>query len=419
MSSTVRATSLSIWFPSPFDIVTVLLTLWSAVTHKADNIMWTPYLPGVAAILLVSSTCIAELAPEPLDRVEQLPAPNPHWVWVNDVSVYSMPDGKSHLIDGDTGRYLGVINTGYGFLNLTLPAAYDRIYAAETYYSRGTRGERTDLISIYDPGNLSFIEEIVIPAKRASTIPTLWNAVLTDDQSFMVVFNLTPATSLSVVDLAKRSFVGEIAIPGCGLALPAGGRRVASICGDGTLMLTELAVDGTLDTRSRSEVFFDPATDPVTEKAVRYRTGYLFVSVEGMLHQVEVSGESVGFSEPWSLVSDAERQASWRVGGMQHLAVHAATGRLYALMLQGPRKRHKDSGVEVWIWDLPSRRRVQRISLNAIADSIQVSPDEAPLLFTSSLGSPSLEIYDALSGVHLRSVSDLGQTPSILQTIAR
>ena len=107
------------------------------------------------------------------------------------------------------------------------------------------------------------------------------------------------------------------------------------------------------------------------------------------------------------------------MGGMQHLAVHEATGRLYALMLQGPRKRHKDSGVEVWIWDLPSRQRVQRISLNAIADSIQVSPDEAPLLFTSSLGSPSLEIYDALSGVHLRSVSELGQTPSILQTIAR
>ena len=381
--------------------------------------MWTRYLPAVAALLLVSSTCIAELEPEPRNRVEQLPEPDPHWVWVNDVSVYSMPDGKSHLIDGDSGRYLGVINTGYGFINLTIPAAYDHIYATETYYSRGTRGQRTDLVSIYDPRNLSFIGEIIIPAKRASTIPTLWNAVLTDDQAYMVVFNLTPAASLSVVDLARRSFVGEIAIPGCGFALPAGGRRLASICGDGTLMLTNLAADGTLDTRSRSEEFFDPNTDPVTEKAVRYGGSYLFVTVEGMLHQADVSRASVRFSEPWSLVSDADRRASWRVGGLQHLAVHEATGRLYALMLQGDRKRHKDSGIEVWIYDLPSHRRIQKITLNEIADSIQVSPDEAPLLFTSSLGSPSLEIYDALSGEHLRSVSQLGQTPSILQTIAR
>ena len=381
--------------------------------------MWTRYLPGAAAFLLVSSTCIAELAPESRNRVEKLPAPNPHWVWVNDVSVYSMPDGKSHLIDGDSGRYLGVINTGYGFLNLTIPAEYDRIYAAETYYSRGTRGERTDLVSIYDPGTLSFIDEIVIPAKRASTVPTLWNAVLTDDQSFMLVFNLTPASSLSVVDLARRSFAGEIAIPGCGLALPAGGRRVASICGDGTLMLTGLAADGTLDTRSRSEGFFDPNTDPVSEKPVRYGGSYLFVSVEGMLHQADVSQETVHFFEPWSLVSDAQRHASWRVGGLQHLAVHEPTGRLYALMLQGDRKHHEDSGVEVWVWHLPSRRRMQRITLNAIADSIQVSPDGAPLLFTSSLGSPSLEVYDALGGEHLRSVSGIGQTPSMLQTIAR
>ena len=381
--------------------------------------MWTRYLPAVSAFLLASSTCIAQLAPEPRNRVVQLSAPKAHWVWVNDLSVFSMPDGKSHLIDGDTGRYLGVINTGYSFLNLTIPHKYDRIYSAETYYQRGTRGERTDVISIYDPNNLSFIEEIIIPAKRASNVPTLWNAVLTDDQSFMVVFNLTPATSLSVIDIVKRSFVGEIAIPGCGFALPAGGRRVASICGDGTLMLTKLAADGTLDTRSKTEVFFDPNTDPVTEKAVRYRGSYLFVSVEGMLHQADVSRERVRFLEPWSLVSDADRQTSWRVGGMQHLAVHEAKGRLYTLMLQGDRKHHKDSGVAVWVYDLTSHERIQTIMLKEIADSIQVSPDDAPLLFTSSLGSPSLEIYDGLSGEHLRTVSELGQTPSILQTIAR
>ena len=45
------------------------------------------------------------------------------------------------------------------------------IYITETFHSRGTRGERTDVLTIYDKANLQPIGEVVIPPKRASQMP--------------------------------------------------------------------------------------------------------------------------------------------------------------------------------------------------------------------------------------------------------
>ena len=59
----------------------------------------------------------------------------------------------------------------------------------------------------------------------------------------------------------------------------------------------------------------------------------------------------------WSLLDAADRKASWRPGGMQHLSVHAASGRLYSLMHVGGECSHKDPGTEVWVYDLASRKR--------------------------------------------------------------
>ncbi len=374
---------------------------------------------AVAGFLMLSAPCIAELPPDRGDQVTELPALKPHWLWVNDPSIPSMLGGKSHLIDGDTGQYLGVLATGYSIENITIPRDYSRIYAAETYYSRGTRGERTDVVSIYDSKKLTFIDEIVIPSKRASGAPTPWYGVLTDDQAFMLVFNLTPATSLSVVDLVKRSFIGEIEIPGCSFALPAKIRTIASICGDGRLMLTKLKEDGTVDAQTKTKEFFDPSIDPININAVRYGDSYLFVSTEGVLHQADFSGDKVIHSKPWSLISDEERLAKWRIGGLQHLAIHEATGRLYALVLQGDRKQRKDPCLAIWVYDVRTRKRVSKIDLKEPALSIQVTQDDAPILVTASYGSPDVQVYDGLSGLHRRTVAGVGLTPSIVQTIPR
>src|SRR5262249_8583539 len=162
-----------------------------------------------------------------------------------------------------------------------------------------------------------------------------------------------------------------------------------------------------------SEPFFDPQQDPVTEKAVRRKQEWLFVSFGGVVHPIDVSGDKPRFGESWSLFDDADRRASWRIGGAQHLAVHAPTRRLYALVHQGGPDTHKNPGTEVWVYDLATRRRVQRFAMlnplvsfiglqsgrtsggalrwlltkllpNPGIDRILVTQDDKPLLVTSA-----------------------------------
>jgi methylamine dehydrogenase heavy chain len=116
------------------------------------------------------------------------------------------------------------------------------------------------------------------------------------------------------------------------------------------------------------------------------------------------------------LLSDAEREASWRPGGIQHLAVHQGSGSLYSLMHQGGDDTHKDPGQDVWVYDLKKQQQVRKIKLDNLATSIQVSKDDKPLMFSIFIANPTLDIYDAGSGEHLRSVGEIGFTPTIMQT---
>jgi methylamine dehydrogenase heavy chain len=188
--------------------------------------------------------------------------------------------------------------------------------------------------------------------------------------------------------------------------------------------------------------------DPVTEKAVRHGGSWLFVSFEGLVHPVDVSGPSPRFGERWSLLDSTDRKDGWRIGGQQHLALHGPTGRLYSLVHQGGPDTHKQPGTELWVYDVAARRRVQRIPLRSpgftylgvpigldwpwpfsrIPDwlvaylpdlgvgSVAVTQDDRPLLVTGSSFSGSLAVYDGLSGEFLRRVAPGNMTTLGIQT---
>ena len=250
---------------------------------------------------------------------------------------------------------------------------------------------------------------------------------------------MTPATSLSIVDVERRVFVGEIATPGCSLVFAAGPRRFFMLCADGSLLTVNLDDAGREESKRRAAAFFDPVSDPVTEKAVRHGDRWLFVSFEGTVHPVDVSGDAPRPEKTWSLLAEKERSASWKIGGHQHLAVHRASGRLYSLMHRGGADSHKDPGTELWVYDLATRTRVQRIELrhpgfsllsedfdfgrswlwpfNRLPDwlldhgipspgvhQIQVTQDDEPLLVTGTQLGGSLAVYEALSLRFLRRV---------------
>jgi methylamine dehydrogenase heavy chain len=152
----------------------------------------------------------------------------------------------------------------------------------------------------------------------------------------------------------------------------------------------------------------------VTEKAVRVGDTWYFVSFSGVMYPVKSEKDTLKVEPTWSLLSAQEKAAQWRPGGLQQLAVHTGTHRLYSIMHQGDLNTHKDPGREVWVYDLAKRARVQKISMQHDAGSIQVSRDDKPLLFSIFIESNVLDIYDARSGKFLRSVTDLGTTPTVL-----
>jgi methylamine dehydrogenase heavy chain len=338
-----------------------------------------------------------------------------HWVWVNDFVFPHMVDGMAYLIDGDSGRYLGTLSTGFGFAHLILSRDGKLIYSPETYFSRGTRGKRTDVVTLYDAGTLKVSGEIPIPPKRASNMPMIANQVLTDDERFLLIYNFNPAQSVTVVDMKLRKFVREIETPGCALIYPTGPRSFFSVCGDGSLSLVELDDAGS-SRQKRTQPLFDLAADPVTEKAVRIGDTWYFVSFAGRIYPLQARAQTATMGPPWWLTSEAERKAGWRPGGLQQLAVNPQKSRLYAIMHRGGVETHKDPGKDVWVYDVSTRQRLQQFALKNLATSIQLSSDAQPLLYSISLERTDLDIYDAASGKLLRSVDHVGTTPTVMVT---
>ena len=389
-----------------------------------------------AVVLLLALAAAVARADVPIERigsVETLPSPlGAHWVFVSDILLQ-----RSALLDLDRGAFLGMISTGYGPQEAFFPRQRREFYLPETYYSRGSRGARTDVVTVYDVDSLAPVDEIGIPPKRAMNVLPAANNALSDDERFLAVFNMTPATSLSIVDVERRRFVGEVATPGCSLVYAAGPRRFVMLCADGALLTVTLDDEGREVAKARSRPFFDPQSDPVTEKPVRRGDRWFFVSFEGIVHPVDIAAAEPRFDEPWSLIDEADRAKSWRIGGSQHLAVHEASGRLYSLVHQGGADTAKHPGNEVWVYDLDAGTRIQRIALrhpgfafltaslsfgeewiwplNRLSDwlldhvlpnpgleHVQVTQDAEPLLITGTPFSGSLAVYDALSGEFLR-----------------
>ena len=367
---------------------------------------------------LIAGAAHAEL-PSDSERGSQvatlaMPA-SKHWVWVNDFVFPHMSDGMAYLIDGDSGRYLGTLSTGYGFAHLLLSRDGKIIYSPETYFSRGTRGKRTDVVTLYDPGSLKVVGEIAIPPKRSSNLPMIANQVLTDDDRFLLIYNFNPAQGVTVVDTKLRKFVREVETPGCALVYPTGPRSFFSVCGDGSLSLVELDDSGAAR-QKRTQPLFNMAADPVTEKAVRIGAIWYFVSFAGRIYPLQAGPETATMGTTWWLTSDAERKAGWRPGGIQQLAVNAQKSLLYAIMHRGGVETHKDPGKDVWVFDVSTRQRVQQFALKNLASSIQLSSDGQPLLYSIFIEGTGLDVYDAASGKFLRSVDHVGTTPTVMVT---
>jgi methylamine dehydrogenase heavy chain len=383
----------------------------------------------------------ADVPPEAVGQVKELPQnAGIHWVWVPDRLFR-----HSILLDGDSGRMLGAIDSG---VQITpKPPLWSRarheIYTVDTIYSRGHRGERKDFVVIYDARTLNVKGEVEIPPRAADTATGIALIGLLDGDRFLVVLNQSPGSSVSVVDLSSRSHVGEVQTAGCAGVFPAGPSRFGMLCGDGTAVTVHLTASGELERISRSKPFFDVVEDPLTEKGVRDGSRWFFASFEGLLYEVDFGGDAPSPAAPWPLFTKSEIEAGWRIGGAQHLALHQSTKRLYSIVHEGGRGSHKDPGSEIWVYDLGSKQKVASFSApnlisaflgpqagfdpsgtfgkilsfvlpNMGVHSVAVTQDANPLLFVRHADLGAVGVLDALSGEHLRDIEETGLSGATL-----
>lgn len=363
----------------------------------------------------MSSAAVAELAPEPLMVVGTLPESYPpHWIIAQDGAFFHMSNGKFMVLDAGSdnpaGRFKGMFNGSF-IAQFHQGTASPHMYVVETFHSRGNRGDRTDVLTVYDKANLAPVYEVVLPPKRSSNMPTHFNLQLVDDDKLALAYNFTPAQSVSVVDLQDREFVGEVPIPGCALVYPMAGRAFASLCGDGTMYSVQLDADGKQESSNRTAKFFDADDDPIMEKAVVHENIAYFPSFDGEIVPVDLSGSVPVPLEAWSIVDGVP--GGWRPGGISVISADSQ-GRLYVMMHpEGGDGTHKNPGFEIWVVDTEAREVTRRIEMATPVLSIALTRDDELLVGTTV--EMNVDVYDVASGGLRRTLSDFGQqTPFLL-----
>ncbi len=382
---------------------------------------------GIVFPLLVSAT-------DPIEKasVATLPESGDHWVWVPDRILQ-----HSVLFDGDTGEALGMLDSTSTLTPKTPLFSRTRgeFYSVDTAYTRGNRGSRIDFVSIYDARTLGYEAEILLPTQTGQSNSSHAYAELLGDR-FLATFNQFPNVSVSIVDLEQRRFVEEIVMTGCAGVFPVGPRRFAALCGDGTALRVDLDASGRKQSFSSSPKFFDAVTDPVAMSAGRDGTRWVFVSFSGQVHSVDFSTDPPTPTPGWSLLDDTLARAGWRPGGLQHVAVHEPTQRLYVVMHQGEAGSHKKPG-NIWVYDLNQKKRTDRFELPNLTaaflipfakvepagfvsrlmrwtlpspgvHTIAVSADASPVLFARNAELGAVAVLDALSGKTLRVIGEAG-----------
>ena len=359
----------------------------------------------------MTHSALADLPIDEPGRVETLPVPYPNdWVIVHDVAFDHMSLGRFMVLDtngGDIKDYFkGSFNGGF-IAAFTQALGKPEMYVLEHYYDRGTRGNRTDVLTIYDKTTLEPVDEIILDdpkLKRAEMLVSKYVISLIDDERFLLFYSFTPGTFVTVIDLEKREVVNGVPLPTCAGIYPTGKRGFSSLCGNGSMVSFQLDEHGQVTEQGKIEPFFDVDEDALFERpAIIGGTGY-FPSFSGAVQEIDLSGAAASLGEQWSLLNDEDRERNWRPGGAW-LAATDSTGRLYVMMHEnGEEGSHDYPGSEIWVFDPVSKTRVQRIPLTLPAIAFDITMGAAPKIVTTNI-EMSLEVYDARSGEHLNTIA--------------
>lgn len=339
------------------------------------------------------------LAPDQTLKVEKLPAKYPTgWAFLN----YAGDRVELRNVGADTKEVKAQLQA-HDSATLLVSEKRPEIYVADTVWSRGVRGTRTDFITIYDSQTMNVTGEIVLPGTKRALITAMEGLLaFTDDQRMALVFNFTPAASVTVVDLVKRQPLGEIDIPGCSLVYPSGERGFSTLCSSGTVLSVRLDANGAVAGRNESKPFNPLDTDPLFTGSAAINGVRYFPSLHGRVQPIDMKTDDVKVLPDWPLVTAAEKAANWRPSGWQLIASDDKN-LLYVLMQPNAEEgTHKNPGTEVWVFNATTKARVKRMRLVRQGSSIALTRGPEALMLVQS--GERLDVYDTQGGSLVRSM---------------
>ncbi|MBN8838681.1 MAG: amine dehydrogenase [Sphingomonadales bacterium] len=354
----------------------------------------------------------AEQTPATATLSDSYPA---SYLYVQDMHGPSLLDSRAAIVDvaADAHALKGQFQVAQ-FATFVPSTIKSEIYVAETYYPRLTRGERTDVLTIWDKKTLTPKGEIVLPGGKRGQFVTQRQALqLTNDEKWALVFNFTPASSVTVVDLDARKVLGDIDLPGCSLIYPTGPRGFMSLCADGTMTSIALDAAGKLASTVTSKAFNDIDHDPMFMTPAMVGKTAWFATFRGGFRAIDLSAPVARDLGGFSLPPEKTPAGEWRPGGWQVITA-APDGKLYMLMNPaGKEGSHKDGGTEVWVVDPAKKARVARIVLRHPGGSIEVTRETRPSLVVA-LPDGSLDVYDAGTGSFGHTIPEVVMDPTML-----
>lgn len=348
-----------------------------------------------------------------------LPTDNFERIYVADVVIGHLTDGRIRAFDARDGKLLGMIDTGF-VGNFTLSANSDELYVATSYNSRNAHGDRTDVLEVHDTQTLGLKYEIVLPKKRAQALTYRGLIRVSGNGRFVMVQNATPATSISVVDLKERKVVTEVQTPGCWGIMPAAshGTRFSMLCGDGKVATVTLDESGQVADRALSEKLFDADLDAWFHHAEQAGDRYWFVSFKGNLTELNLGGPVAAQVSQRALVNAADARKGWRPGGYQNFTVDSAGKWLVAAMHdKGTEGSHKRPAKELWVFDLATGKRVARHAGHMIAALTFSKNGQRLQALNGETGAMQVWRWDAKGKMKLMSsVKRAGETSILLES---
>jgi methylamine dehydrogenase heavy chain len=266
------------------------------------------------------------------------------------------------------------------------------LYTTSNYPERIVFGPTVTVLHEWDVATLSLKREIEIPAKSAMVETQLAMLSLVDDGKYVLVQNATPATSVTVVDLAAGAVLAEVPTPGCWGAIPvATGAAFLTLCGDGSMAVHRFAPDGAASAAFRLADAFDPDFDPLFTNPAQAGENLYFVSFNGNIVHVTFSGTAAEVAGAFPITEGIE---DWAPGGSEVIAYHAGTGVAFVLMHSGAADgSHKDAAEEIWAVDVAGQSVLYRSVANH-ERSITVTQSSPPVVFAASDDTSTVYRYE-------------------------